>query len=78
MSAILNVVKNHNFWYALIFIGIAAALAWLGVIYITTNTMLGMVLMFMTVVFSGLSTTFFVITGVQSARRSRSRSEGYV
>ena len=78
MSTVVNVLKNHNFWYALIFIGIAAALIWLGIAYMPSNPVLGFAVVFAGVIFSGLSTTFFVITGVQAARKARKISESYL
>jgi hypothetical protein len=79
MSAIGNVLKNTNFWLALIIMAAATATLALGVTMMPTNFALGFILEIVGVVMAGLSTTLFVVTGVQAARKQRqSRMSGYV
>jgi len=79
MSAIGNVLKNTNFWLALIIMAAAAAALALGVSMMPTSFMLGFILEIVGVVMAGLSTTLFVVAGVQAARKQRqSRMSGYV
>jgi len=79
MSAIGNVLKNPNFWLALIVMAAAIAAFALGATMISTNFTLGFLFEIVSVVMVGLSTTLFVIAGVQSARKQRqSRMSGYV
>jgi hypothetical protein len=78
MSAIGNVLKNTNFWLALIIAAAAAAAVALGVSMMPTSFMLGFILEIVGVVMAGLSTSLFVVTGVQAARRQRRAMSGYV
>ena len=79
MSAIGNVLKNTNFWLALIIMAAATAVIALGVAMMPTSFALGFILEIAGVVMAGLSTTLFVVTGVQAARKQRqSRMSGYV
>ena len=79
MSAIGNVLKNTNFWLALIIMAAATATLALGVSMMPTNFALGFILEMVGVVMVGLSTSLFVVTGVQAARKQRqSRMSGYV
>jgi hypothetical protein len=78
MSAIGNVLKNTNFWLALIIAAAAAAVLALGVSMMPTNFMLGFILEIVGVVMAGLSTSLFVVTGVQAARKQRRAMSGYV
>ena len=79
MSAIVNVLKNTNFWLALIIMAAATATLALGVSMMPTSFMLGFILEIVGVVMAGLSTTLFVVAGVQAARKQRqSRMSGYV
>jgi len=79
MSAIGNILKNTNFWLALIIAAAAAAMVALGVAMMPTSFALGFILEIVGVVLAGLSTTLFVVTGVQAARKQRqSRMSGYV
>ncbi len=79
MTAIGNILKNTNFWLALIIMAAAAAVLALGVSMIPTSFALGFILEIVGVVMAGLSTSLFVVTGVQAARKQRqSRMSGYV
>ena len=79
MTAIGNILKNTNFWLALIIAAVAVAAVALGVSIMPTNFMLGFILEIVAVVMAGLSTTLFVVAGVQAARKQRqSRISGYV
>jgi hypothetical protein len=78
MSAIGNVLKNTNFWLALIIAAAAAAAVALGVSMMPTNFALGFILEIVGVVMAGLSTSLFVVTGVQAARKQRRAMSGYV
>jgi hypothetical protein len=78
MSAIGNVLKNTNFWLALIIMAAATATLALGVSMMPTSFMLGFILEIVGVVMAGLSTTLFVVTGVQAARKQRRAMSGYV
>jgi hypothetical protein len=79
MSAIGNVLKNPNFWLALIVMAAAVTAFALGVTMMSTNFALSFLLEIVSVVMAGLSTTLFVIAGVQSARKQRqNRMSGYV
>jgi len=79
MSAIGNILKNTNFWLALIIMAAATAVIALGVAMMPTSPALGFILEIVGVVMAGLSTTLFVVTGVQAARKQRqSRMSGYV
>ena len=79
MSAIGNILKNTNFWLALIIAAAAAAAVALGVAMMPTSPALSFILEMIGVVLAGLSTTLFVVTGVQAVRKQRqSRMSGYV
>ena len=78
MSAIGNILKNTNFWLALIIAAAAAAMVALGVAMMPTSFALGFILEIVGVVLAGLSTTLFVVTGVQAARKQRRAMSGYV
>jgi hypothetical protein len=79
MSVIGNVLKNPNFWLALIVMAAAITAFALGAAMLSTNFTLGFLLEIVSVVMAGLSTTLFVVAGVQSARKQRqSRMSGYV
>ncbi|MDT7969643.1 MAG: hypothetical protein RQ842_03690 [Vulcanisaeta sp.] len=78
MSAIGNILKNTNFWLALIIMAAATATLALGVSMMPTSFMLGFILEIVGVVMAGLSTTLFVVTGVQAARKQRRAMSGYV
>jgi len=79
MSAIGNILKNTNFWLALIIMAAAMTTLALGVSMMPTSFMLGFILEIVGVVMAGLSTTLFVVAGVQAARIQRqSRMSGYV
>jgi hypothetical protein len=78
MSAIGNVLKNTNFWLALIIMAAATAVIALGVSMMPTSFGLGFILEIVGVVMAGLSTTLFVVTGVQAARKQRRAMSGYV
>jgi len=79
MSAIGNILKNANFWLALIIMAAATGVIALGVAMMPTSPALGFIFEIVGVVLAGLSTTLFVVTGVQAARKQRqSRMSGYV
>ncbi len=79
MSAIGNVLKNPNFWLALIVLAVAVTAFALGATMLSTNFTLGFLLEIVSVVMAGLSTSLFVVAGVQAARKQRqSRMSGYV
>jgi len=78
MSAIGNVLKNTNFWLALIIAAAAAVVVALGVSMMPTSFALGFILEIVGVVLAGLSTSLFVVTGVQAARKQRRAMSGYV
>jgi len=50
----------------------------LGVAMMPTSFALGFILEIVGVVLAGLSTTLFVVTGVQAARKQRRAMSGYV
>jgi hypothetical protein len=78
MSAVGKILKNTNFWLALIIAAAAAAVVALGLSMIPTSFMLGFILEIVGVVMAGLSTSLFVVTGVQAARKQRRAMSGYV
>jgi len=78
MSAIGNVLKNTNFWLALIIAAAAAVVVALGVSMMPINPALSFMLEIVGVVLAGLSTSLFVVTGVQAARKQRRAMSGYV
>ena len=79
MSVIGNILKNMNFWLALIIAAVAGAVVGLGIAMMPISPALGFIFEIVGVVLVGLSTTLFVVTGVQAARKQRqSRMSGYV
>ncbi len=78
--ALLAILRNANFWYALIMMAIATVVLTIGVTLMPTNFMLGVILDIVGVIMAGMSTTLFVITGVQvaSARKAKKLSGNYV
>jgi hypothetical protein len=78
--ALLAILRNANFWYALIMMAIATVVLALGVTMMPTNFMLGIVLEIVGVIMAGMSTVLFVITGVQVAgvRKARKLSGDYI